>query len=356
MHGHSLISTSAHFVAILRGPIFVGLQTAALKRHRYGRRRRHKPPAGWPLTPVAYRNPRQLTHSQDRIDRRTLLAAATAQRLPFHAPLAPRRNGGLSPLQPNAVTLGTDPANRISCIGHICHAPRLVWLTLRAASQDPLCCRQILNALGSALGRLVAHQDKTRSGACDRLSAPPSCCTVLPSQGRLGIAKCLPTLLLACAHPRHWSSAFRLGALSCRLTPPTQKRLAGGQPGPQLAARGSAGHPCGDRLCAANQTRKQFSLLGPVWVDIKIGASLFASRLRHLSCQQHIGDQNLDNWLRKSATNPTVDDCVGPRYHSVAFSTSYRATAVVRPHLAGENGGTEQRISRHSKRHQIGLL
>jgi len=32
------------------------------------------------------------------------------------------------------------PANRISCTGHLCQAPRLVWLTLRAAAQDPLCC------------------------------------------------------------------------------------------------------------------------------------------------------------------------------------------------------------------------
>lgn len=71
MHGHSLISTSPHFVPIPRGPIFVGLQSAALERQ-----------AGTAVTavtlssrlapgaPMAYRNPRQLPHSQHLISHR----------------------------------------------------------------------------------------------------------------------------------------------------------------------------------------------------------------------------------------------------------------------------------------------
>lgn len=54
------------------------------------------------------------------------------------------------------------------------------------------------------------------------------------------------------------------------------------------------------------------------------------------SCQGQIGDLK-SQMLRKSATNPTVDGCVGPRCHYVAFPSSYRTTAAVRPHLADSN-------------------
>lgn len=55
------------------------------------------------------------------------------------------------------------------------------------------------------------------------------------------------------------------------------------------------------------------------------------------SCQRHIGDLKSQDRLRKSANTPTVDDCVGPRCHYVAFPASYRTTAAVRPHLADSN-------------------
>lgn len=88
---------------------------------------------------------------------------------------------------------------------------------------------------------------------------------------------------------RHWLQRIRLGAFSCRLTPLTWKRLAPAQPGPQLAAKGSADHPCGDRLCAANQTRKQFSDVKPIWMDIKVRKTLVASDARHLVSTAHRG-------------------------------------------------------------------
>lgn len=52
------------------------------------------------------------------------------------------------------------------------------------------------------------------------------------------------------------------------------------------------------------------------------------------SCLRHTGDLKSRDRLRKSATTPTVDGCVGFRCHYIAFPVSHRTTAAVRPRLA----------------------
>lgn len=336
MHGHSLILTSPHFVHIPRGPIFVGLHSAALRRHTVTAAAAVAAPADWPLTPVAYRNPRQRPHSQHLIGhRRTLLAEAAAQRLSVPAVQGARLLGAMAGNRHCNQTLS--PSAQASQ-PHLLYGPSLPRATpcvvdVASGFADPLCCRgllelQVQGLLCSAFG--VIFQPLPR-------------CTVLPSQGRRGTATCPPTLLLAYATSSPLVQHIRLGAFSCRLTPLTWKRLATGQPGPQLAAKGSADHPCGDRLVRRQPNQETVQSCRARLDGYQSAQKVLSHPTPVTSCQRHTGDLKSRDRLRKSATTPTVDGYVGFRCHYIAFPVSYRTTAAVRPRLADSSEAQSER-------------
>lgn len=177
-----------------------------------------------------------------------------------------------------------------------------MWLTLRAASQTR-CAAGASHTLRIALRRVVAHQDSMRSGAWDHLSAPPS----VHSAAFAGAPRDSEVLSYLASCIRHRSplvQRIRLGAFSCRLTPLTRKRLAPSQPGPQLAAKGSADHPCGDRLCAAPTKAGNSSVISSPSGWISKCAKVLSHPKSVTSCQRQIGDLNSQKKVTQIGDQP----------------------------------------------------